>query len=235
MTVKGYPDQTKLDEGNPQFATVNPVRLQQNGLDVVAHAYVFAVGTDAAEAGSTNHVIVATAHAAYRGDVIRWTSGDLDGFEFKVASTTADTITLVEEMPESPDAADTFAIMRHRFAAVSSDGSIPLAIEFASTLYPVTSIRIEHSGTPITTGAWVELVASLSENVNSITVFSSSGQTLELGVGAAASEARVAYLPPGGFDAPVIIRLAAGARVSARAVSANATTGELQINFLGEN
>lgn len=97
----------------------------------------------------------------------------------------------------------------------------------------VTSTRTDHTITPVTTGAWVQLVASLSAAVNNLTIFSSSGQELELGIGAAAAETRVLYLPPGGFDSTTPLHLPSGSRISVRAISGTASTGILGINYLG--
>ena len=97
----------------------------------------------------------------------------------------------------------------------------------------VGSARHDYSGGNVTTGAWTQLIASLASAVNGIMLFDSSGQTLELGVGAPASEARVLLIPPGGLNGFIPLRIASGARVSVRAVSADATEGELNLTALG--
>lgn len=94
----------------------------------------------------------------------------------------------------------------------------------------VTSIRNDYTSTSVTTSAWVEIVASLSADVQEIEIFDSSGQTLELGVGGSGSEARQLYILPGG-NGKVPLRIASGARVSVKAASATASVGELVINF----
>jgi hypothetical protein len=104
---------------------------------------------------------------------------------------------------------------------------------FADAKSYVGSARNDYTGTNVTTGAWVELIASLGSAVRGIMLFDSSGQTLELGVGAAASEARVLLIPPGGLNGFIPLKIASGARVSVRAVSANATEGELNLTALG--
>lgn len=93
----------------------------------------------------------------------------------------------------------------------------------------VTSVRNDYSSTNVTTGAWVQLIASTPADLNGITLFDSCGNTLELGTGAAASETRVLIIPPGGIDGFIPLRIPSGTRVSVRAVSANCTTGELNI------
>lgn len=97
----------------------------------------------------------------------------------------------------------------------------------------VTSTDTLHGAIPVTTGTWVQLIASTSAIINRLTCFSSSGSVLELGIGAAGSESRTLLLPPGGFDATVLLTIPASTRISVRAVDVNATSGELQFNFLG--
>jgi len=96
----------------------------------------------------------------------------------------------------------------------------------------VTTIRNDYTSGNVTTGAWVQLVASTGAEVAELEIFDSSGQTLEIGTGAAASEARLILLFPGG-NGRVCVHIPAATRVSVRAVSALASVGELNINFYG--
>lgn len=121
---KGYPTQEKDDRLSAQFQTIEPVRELQHGSTVVAHQFVFEVGTDAAEAGSTSSVIVATGHSALKGDVIRLTSGALSGREVKVWEVATNSITLAETLPSAIAAAVTFQILRHKYPTVDSSGSV---------------------------------------------------------------------------------------------------------------
>lgn len=97
----------------------------------------------------------------------------------------------------------------------------------------VNSTRTVHTSIPVTTGTWVELISSLSAEVSALTIFSSSGSTLEIGIGAAAAETRTLLVPPGGFDAVISLRIPTATRVSVRAVDTSATTGELQVVYFG--
>jgi hypothetical protein len=121
---KGYPTQEKDDRLSAQFQTIEPVRELQHGSTVVAHQFVFEVGTDAAEAGSTSSVIVATGHSALKGDVIRLTSGALSGREVKVWEVATNSITLAETLPSAIAAAVTFQILRHKYPTVDSSGAV---------------------------------------------------------------------------------------------------------------
>lgn len=95
----------------------------------------------------------------------------------------------------------------------------------------VAIVRIDYSGTPVSTGAYTTLVASLASNVTQLFIFDSSGQTLVIATGPAASEVDQVYITPGG-NGELNLAIPAGTRVSVRAISANATVGELNVAFL---
>lgn len=95
----------------------------------------------------------------------------------------------------------------------------------------VTLIRNDYSSVNVTTAGYVQIVASLSGAVTAIQVFDSSGQTLVLATGGAGAEVDQIYITPGGNDY-LPLAIGAGVRVSVKAVSATASSGELDINFL---
>lgn len=234
MPIRGYADRTKTAEGKPDYTTVNPVKFKQFGADVIAHAFVQLITADAVEAGSTTRVINATAHSAIAGDLIAFTSGAQNTLEVRVIETTANTITLAEELAAAPLAAVTFQILRQKQPVVNASGGISIAGSIPSSAGRsyVDSVRNDYSAVNVTAGAWVQLVAALPSASNGIFLFDSSGQTLELGTGAAAAETRVLIIPPGGIDGFVPIAIAAAARVAIRAISAAANSGEINITFL---
>ncbi len=264
---KGYADKAKTADGHPDYATINPVKYGQFGLDVVAHAFVYLVGTDAVEASSTARVINATAHAALPGDEILMTSGTQSGRSPRVLEITTNTITLAEALAAAPAAADTFSIRRQRQGLVDSTGALSVAVSSgddhnygtpgAATLRTAAMLGVGSTAVsstnpvptstagqayadsvfydhvvPVTTGAWTQLIAATAAVINALMLFDSSGETLELGVGAALSEARVLLIPPGGIDGLVPLRIAAGVRLSVRAVSANTAGGNLVLQGL---
>lgn len=115
-------------------------------------------------------------------------------------------------------------------AIASDQGPIPTttgALDYAD------SVRNDYSSVNVTTGAWVQLIASTAALSYGLYLFDSSGQTLELGTGAAASETRKLIIPPGGLDGFVPLSIPAGTRVSIRAISATANAGEIDITLLG--
>lgn len=95
---------------------------------------------------------------------------------------------------------------------------------------PVQLIRNVYSVTSVTAAAWVELDSAVNENISEIEIFDSSGQTLKLGTGASGSEADLIYIMPGG-NGKIECLISKGVRLSVRAVSGTASTGELTINL----
>lgn len=91
------------------------------------------------------------------------------------------------------------------------------------------SARLAYSSSNVTSGAWVELDASTAAAINAITVFHSCGDAVELGTGAAAAEARVLLIPPGGFDFIIPLRIESGTRLSLRAIGTTCSAGEIDV------
>jgi len=88
-----------------------------------------------------------------------------------------------------------------------------------------------YSSSPVTTASYVQLVASLSNEVQWIDIFDSSGQGMILATGAAGAENIVAYIPPGGIS--LNLAIAQSTRVAIKALTGNATSGYLLMNFRG--
>jgi len=106
------------------------------------------------------------------------------------------------------------------------------AIKDNATQDVVEFARHDYSSVTVTTAAYTELVASTSAYFSELQIFDSSGQTLFLAIGAAASEVDKLYIFPGG-NGNLKAAIPSGSRISIKAVSADADAGELSINFLG--
>jgi hypothetical protein len=306
---KGYPSTQKLDRVTADFASVVPVALNQNGLAVMASLYVYQVAADAAEAGSTTGQVVAAGieSVARRGDLIRFTSGALSGYEAYVVGTSTNAIILGEDLPAAPAALDTFAILRRISPVATSGGGVAAALSFTKngvttavvedTVTPANNIPLpvklsgitgdvtvtaqnlnvqtshtganpdsmqigdgtttvgvttdnemkvslenvkgtvqsnppvynDYTGTPVTTAAYVEVVASVSQNTHKIQIFDSSGETLILAIGGVGAETDLMYIFPGGIEHNVFIPI--GQRLSIKAKSGNATSGYFAMNM----
>ncbi len=88
----------------------------------------------------------------------------------------------------------------------------------------------DYTGSAVTTAAYVTLIASTSAIVNQLQVFDSSGETIIIAVGAAASEIDQCYVFPGG-QGDINLRIPAGSRVSLKAKTATASVGYLALNL----
>jgi hypothetical protein len=94
----------------------------------------------------------------------------------------------------------------------------------------VNLARNDYGSVNVTTGAYVQLIASTSAQATMLEIFDSSGQTLVLAVGAAASEVDQFYINPGG-NGQVQLLIPASSRVSIKAVTASATAGYINLNL----
>lgn len=90
--------------------------------------------------------------------------------------------------------------------------------------------RQDYTSTSITTLAYTEVHAAAAGVINRMHIFDSSGQTLKMATGNAGSEVDAFLIPPGGIDIDFLVPTAT--RLSVKAVSAAATAGEIDINFL---
>lgn len=93
-----------------------------------------------------------------------------------------------------------------------------------------TPVVNDYSSTPVTSAAYVQLVASTTSTTSRIEIFDSSGVALYLATGASSSETNQLIIFPGG-NGPVDFAIPAGTRVSIKAVSTSATAGNICVNF----
>lgn len=126
-THKGYSSTQKLDREEAQFGTMSQMGPLKRALDVRDTSTVTVKGTDAAEAGSTNSIIIATGHSVKPGDTIRITSGDLDGTEVGVLSVETDSITLSADIDSPIADGDTFEILRPVSLTLGADGTFTVS------------------------------------------------------------------------------------------------------------
>lgn len=105
-----------------------------------------------------------------------------------------------------------------------------LLAEEQASVSIVNRFRNDYSSTNVTTGAYVQLLASTSAISKKFEVFDSSGETLVVAFGAAASEVDQFYIFPGG-NGLVRYNIPSGTRISIKAISATANTGEISVNL----
>lgn len=88
----------------------------------------------------------------------------------------------------------------------------------------------DYSSTPVTSAAYVQLIASTTSAANLVEIFDSSGVALLFAVGAPASEIDQFYITPGG-NGQVPLAIPAGSRISIKAASTSATVGFITVNL----
>jgi len=125
----------------------------------------------------------------------------------------------------------TLAALSAKFSALGQNtmaNSAPVVLASNQSTLPtheqggdIADSAVKNSGT-VTSGAWVQLIASTAAAAKKLLVFDSSGYSLELGVGAAASEVRKLIIPPGGLNGPIPLAIPAGSRISIRAINTTA-------------
>lgn len=110
--------------------------------------------------------------------------------------------------------------------ASDSTGSIRVGGSTSANA-PVLSL---YASTPVTSGAYVQLIASTTSAANALEIFDSSGQALYFATGAAASEVNQFIIYPGG-NGRIPFTIAAGTRISIKAVNTSATSGQIILNL----
>ena len=137
------------------------------------------------------------------------------------------------------DGTNTAAVKAASTAPVATDPALVVAISPNSSSIPTAvkgtaignaPVQNIYSTTNITTGAFVQLVASTTSAINTIHIFDSSGQAMIFAIGGAGSEVAQLYVAPGGDT--FTLNVPAGSRISYKALSANATAGYLLMSFL---
>lgn len=90
----------------------------------------------------------------------------------------------------------------------------------------------DNGSTNITTSAYVELIASTSADLTMLNVTDSGGRWYYIATGAASSEVDLCVIPPGGNE-DIPVNIAAGTRISVKAIDGTASAGYLGINCYG--
>lgn len=101
---------------------------------------------------------------------------------------------------------------------------------------PVATVRNAYTTTPVTTSAYVTIIAALTSSVVHANLADSSGQVMYLSwaatCGGLVSTANTIIVPASSKDlAGFDLRIPSGYCVGLKAISANATTGEFDLNL----
>lgn len=100
-------------------------------------------------------------------------------------------------------------------------------------LTPALALTIPGS-TPIASGAWTQLTASLAKSAAGFQIINTTNRIIRIGVGGSGQEQEIPFYVGPGVTSPVISQdFTRGSRISARALGADTSSGDLVVNFLG--
>ena len=109
-----------------------------------------------------------------------------------------------------------------------------LALSLSAPCFAANLGRIAYGSTSVTTGAYVTVIASVTNGGQSISVCDSSTATMKIAIGDAGSEVDIVEVHPSTCVVyPVSVK--SGTRVSVEAVSGTASSGELNVTVLPRN
>lgn len=111
-----------------------------------------------------------------------------------------------------------------------ADASTQRVVE--ATYTPIGVAVNNNSSVNITTAAYVQLFASTSAVARAIEVSDTGGRWLYIAIGAAAAEVDILAIPPGGSQI-IPVQIAAGTRISVKAIDGTANTGLVGVNLYG--
>jgi hypothetical protein len=99
---------------------------------------------------------------------------------------------------------------------------------------PFDPTLLDYGSTSVDDTAWVQLIASTSEECVALSLFDGGGFPMVIGLGAASSEVDFLYVPPGGFNGVLPISIPAGSRVSIKCLQASTTvsSGVFVLNLM---
>lgn len=97
---------------------------------------------------------------------------------------------------------------------------------------PMQVIRNDYSSVNVTTSAYVQLSASLSEHTSVIEIFDSSGAVLQLAVGAAGAEYLLPFMIVPGGNGRIGLLLSKGCRLSIKSIdTTTVSSGQIVLNL----
>lgn len=228
--ILGWPSQEKEDRVNQKYAVIVPASKKRYTLESIGY-FQRVTTADVIESIEDDYILEATAHGAKIGDVISFTSGTANGEEVYVLGVPSANLIHLSETVDGLAVGDTFDILRPKKARVNSSGDPNVSVTSVSNNDVSETVYHNYASTAVDTTNWQQIVASLAAATVKMQIFDSSGSLLELGTGAAAAETRKMLITPGG-NGLVEVQIAAGTRLSIRAVDATANTGFLAINII---
>lgn len=225
MTIKGHSTQERRNAQT--FATVQELGGRVGALDSLMH-FLFNVNIvpRQVEVGSTVRMIVSAGHTARKGDFLHFNSGLNINYEYLVVNTDANNIYLADDLPNTPvPVVDTFTIRRAVVPNVDEDGNISVSVASLTATMVDAGVHIDLSSTPILFTAYTD-VKTLTTNITQMQVVNQSGSIFRLRIDAT----DVGFIVPG-QEVVMPFAQSAGSVIRLQAVGADATIGNLFLNF----
>jgi len=163
---KGYSSSQKTDE--QQYQTLQRMPAGKSASDMVPKALYSISPIDfIADDGSENSITLA-GHTAQVTDVIRMTSGALDGIEVSVKEIKGDILVFTHKFDVAVAPADTFKIMRHITLTISKDGELSTSSGPVQFVKDAAVVQVtKDTVTPTNTmGMPVEIVGTNGAEIN---------------------------------------------------------------------
>lgn len=245
ISAENFPTTADVNLGTPGSSTLRAAAMLGVGSTAVSNANPVPV-SDAGGSITVDGTVAATQSGSWTTSLTSVTrdNGASDSSTLRVAVATDSTIS-AENFPTTVDTntgAAGASTIRTVLATRHETATTPLATRLSdgtSFYVPptkgrtrVSNITNDYSSVNVTTGAYVQLIASTSAEINRFHIFDSSGSALIIATGAAASEVDQFYIPPGGIDGAFDFNIASGTRVSIKALDTSATTGRLLLTAL---
>lgn len=218
--------------GQAAMAASSPVVIasNQSSLTVAASNLPTTADTNTGAAGaSTLRTVLATRHETVSTPLAAQLSNGTNAVDYNSGAAGAATLRAV--------LATRHEAVATPLAAQLSNGSA--AVDYGAGISGTTTMRVvpagrphttaivasnNYAGTSVTTSAYVQLISSTANAIQTVCISDSSGSILKLATGAAASEVDRIYLPAGGAGC-YGINIPASTRISLEALDATASTG----------
>lgn len=231
LNAKDFATSAKQDTGNTSLSSIDGKFTTLNAKDFATQTTLAAIdtklgGTIAVSGPLTDAQLRATA-VPVSGTFWQVTQ-PISAAALPLPADAATETTLSAASAKLPATLGQKAMAASMAVVVASDQtSIPTLIKGSTK---VGLVRNDYTSTAVTTGAYVQLIASTAALTNTVEIFDSSGETLVFATGAAASEVDQFYINPGG-NGQISFSIPSGTRISIKAVSATASVGYINLNL----
>lgn len=195
----------------------------KKAMDTLPRSFYDLSASDQTAVSYSNQFLTATGAFANarKGDTIIFRSGVNLDIEVQILKKVSNDLAIIVDCDLTISNGDTFRIWRSKAQIVTSAGAASVSATVApATKAPLSYANFSFFATPVTTAAYVQLIASVGTTaVSQASFFMGSGKAMYLAFGGAGVEVIKAIIPPGGLENQVI-DIPAGTRLSLKAVEA---------------